>query len=416
MPTERFAVLVAAWMIAACNGSDAHPASPALLPTTHADTPQRAVSATKVAQRIAPAHCPPAEKLAPGQSAVEGLVHESASLYQAGRFAPALACADVAVDADPQAVAPHHMRAVALAALGEMAEARTAFAVALALAPDDPQILAAASDFYINVWPDPGRDELFLGLAYARDGADRAATTRRSDRDLRARLWLLQAQAENDLGRADVALPLAERALTLRAHNPAALHERGIALFALCRLDEAKKSFEQAIAAAGESADPYTYYHLALIAERAGDAARAATLFARARTVSKGRIAAPALLSPADFRAVVDSAIARLPEADRALLSRVKLAIADLPALADLTASDPPFPPTILGLFRGSPVGPATAGTAPIHGAIVLYRKNLARAAASRGELLTQIERTLRHEIGHVRGLSEADLRRLGLD
>jgi len=47
---------------------------------------------------------------------------------------------------------------------------------------------------------------------------------------------------------------------------------------------------------------------------------------------------------------------------------------------------------------------------------IVLYRVNLARAVKSRAELSEQIKRTLLHEIGHLRGLDEDDLRRRGLD
>jgi predicted Zn-dependent protease with MMP-like domain len=48
--------------------------------------------------------------------------------------------------------------------------------------------------------------------------------------------------------------------------------------------------------------------------------------------------------------------------------------------------------------------------------AILLYRLNLARAVRSRDELSEQIRRTLLHEIGHLEGLDEDDLRRRGLD
>jgi predicted Zn-dependent protease with MMP-like domain len=46
----------------------------------------------------------------------------------------------------------------------------------------------------------------------------------------------------------------------------------------------------------------------------------------------------------------------------------------------------------------------------------VLYRKNLARAVKSRAELDHQIRRTLIHEIGHLQGLDEDELRRRGLE
>jgi len=82
--------------------------------------------------------------------------------------------------------------------------------------------------------------------------------------------------------------------------------------------------------------------------------------------------------------------------------------VADLPAADDLLAVDPPFAPTILGLYRGAPVGARTFGkgaSAPTAAepaaeddeprSIVLYRKNLARAVSSRAELEKQVRITL---------------------
>ncbi len=56
---------------------------------------------------------------------------------------------------------------------------------------------------------------------------------------------------------------------------------------------------------------------------------------------------------------------------------------------------------------------PASAGAAP---SLVLYRKNLGRAVKSRAELSEQIRDTLLHEIGHLEGLDEDDLRRRGME
>ena len=84
----------------------------------------------------------------------------------------------------------------------------------------------------------------------------------------------------------------------------------------------------------------------------------------------------------------------------------------------DLAAVKPPFPPTILGLYRG-PVGRPVVLPTPAGGetpSIVLYRKNLARAVKSRSELSEQIRDTLLHEIGHLEGLDEDDLRRRGME
>jgi predicted Zn-dependent protease with MMP-like domain len=161
------------------------------------------------------------------------------------------------------------------------------------------------------------------------------------------------------------------------------------------------------------------------------------------------------MLSPEEFRAEVDQAIAEQPPDVRADLGKVQLELADLPALDDLVAVEPPFAPTIMGLYRGLPLG-VEEGTAVASGtsgkasaesaaldvendpvaaaapaaartpdrdrdrvparAIVLYRKNLGRAVRTREELDRQIRRTLIHEIGHLRGLDEDDLRRRGLE
>jgi predicted Zn-dependent protease with MMP-like domain len=124
------------------------------------------------------------------------------------------------------------------------------------------------------------------------------------------------------------------------------------------------------------------------------------------------------VIPPAEFQKEVDAVVATLPPERKARVRSIKIEIADLPDPVDLAAVSPPFPPTILGLYRG-PVGHA-ASTLPAATdepvSIVLYRKNLARAVKSRTELSEQIRDTLLHEIGHLEGLDEDDLRRRGME
>ncbi|HEU5060948.1 MAG TPA: metallopeptidase family protein [Kofleriaceae bacterium] len=373
-------------------------------------------------------------------------------LYDVGDYEKALACAELSVDLVPQAVEAHHYRAAALAALGRYGDAQVAFAMALARDPDDPETLAAAADFYINIALPKQRSSVQLGLEYARRGSGRAASRRRLDRRLRARLFLLEAEALNDLGQSDLALGKVEAALKLSPRMAAALHERGVTLFSLCRFRAAEEAFLAVLREHPD--DPYAHHHLGLIYERDNREADAEAHFARARTLAPDDFAAPVMLTPEEFRAEVDEAIAELAPDVRADLARVSLELADLPALDDLVAVEPPFAPTIMGLYRGLPLGveegvaaaaspsagAATASSAaldvdgnpavasPAHAtaarpgdrvparAIVLYRKNLGRAVRSREELDRQIRRTLIHEIGHLRGLDEDDLRRRGLE
>ena len=118
-------------------------------------------------------------------------------------------------------------------------------------------------------------------------------------------------------------------------------------------------------------------------------------------------------LGDSEFRVLVDTEAQKLAPELKADLAKVKLETADLPALGDLTAEEPPLAPTILGLFRGAPLGEAPTNEPR---AIVVYRKNLTRAVASKEELQTQIRTTLLHELGHLRGEDDDALRARGLE
>ena len=88
------------------------------------------------------AHAPPAPCLnvAGGrEAALPDLLNEAARDFEAGRYENALECAREASRGDPASVAAHHFRGAALAELGHIDEARTAYARAMALDPDDPE-------------------------------------------------------------------------------------------------------------------------------------------------------------------------------------------------------------------------------------------------------------------------------------
>ena len=371
----------------------------------------------------------------PVRGDIDAILNEAGSQLEAGSFAAALSCADVAADLVPQAVEAHHLRAAALAELGDFGRAQVGFAMALALDPDDPQTLAAAANFYINILSPKERGAVRVGLEYARRGSGRAAARRRLDRNLRARLFLLEAEAQNDLGYSDLALPRLEEALDLVPSLTEAHHEKGVTLFNLCRFPGAEKAFLGVLRHAPE--DPFAHHYLGLIYERLGRVGDAEAHFERARRLAPGEFSRPIDMSPMAFRAEVDRAISELSPSVQADLESVNIELVDLPADEDIMAVDPPFAPTIMGLYRGLPLGvdektflaeEAEATRAedqviargrgePIPArAIVLYRKNLIRAARTREELNRQIRCTLAHEIGHLHGLDEEELRRRGLD
>ena len=334
----------------------------------------------------------------------------------AAAYAAAWTCADRASDLAPQSVEAHHIRAAALAALGRENEAQIAYSLALALDPDDPETLRAVADFYINSKGEHGRDAVRLGLELAQRGSRRAAARRHRAPTLAADLALLEAQALDDLGRSDDALLRVDAALRLAPGRADALHEKGVALFDLSRFAEAKAVLTKAVALQPD--DAFTHQMLGLVLEGLGEQPAADAELARALRLAPGELTPPVTISPAEFQREVDGIIASLPAERRTRVLATKIEVADLPLAADLAAVTPPFPPTILGLYRG-PVGRG-AGAAPEAGdeptSIVLYRKNLARAVKSRTELSEQIRDTLLHEVGHLEGLDEDDLRRRGME
>jgi len=349
------------------------------------------------------------------EARVSALLDEANKQIERTQYGAAWTCADRAGDLSPTSVEAQHLRGAALAALGRDQEAQTAYALALALDPDDPETLRAVADFYINGKGERGRDALRLGLELAQRGSRRAEARRRRNPPLVADLAVLEGQALNDLGRSDEALGRVGAALRIAPGRGDALHEKGVALFDLSRFADAKAVLQKATTIQPD--DAYTHQMLGLTLEQLGDPGADAEL-TRAFELAPNELTRPVVIPVAEFQKEVDAVVATLPAARKARVHAVKIEIADLPDPVDLAAVTPPFPPTILGLYRG-PVGhaaelPPSTGDEPV--SIVLYRKNLARAVKSRSELSEQIRDTLLHEIGHLEGLDEDDLRRRGME
>ena len=343
---------------------------------------------------------------------MDELVAQASTHYAEGVHARALTCAQEALRIAPRSVPALHYRATALTALGRLEEAKVAFARALAVDPTDPETLHGAADLYIaRLGGD--REGLLIGLEYARRGARLASEAPRRDLDLAARLLLLAAMAENDAGDSRAALRHADQALRTRPRDANLHYERGVALYELCRFDDARA----ALLAANELApdDPWTMHYLGLVEEHGGNAEQAEKLLAKARRLSPAEFSAGIAISRVEFDAEVERAIALLPVHERRALASVPLELADVPALDDLTAVQPPLSPTILGLFRGPPeTEPCVAGGQCR--SIVLYRRNLARFARDRDHLAEQLRVTLLHELGHLHGETEEELRDRGLE
>jgi Flp pilus assembly protein TadD/predicted Zn-dependent protease with MMP-like domain len=373
-------------------------------------------------------------------------------LDQASRFVDdedfegVLACTEEAARGSPRSVEAHHGRALALMRLGRLDEARDALTLALAIAPSDGECLELAAELFINRLP-PTAERTAIGLEFARRGR-RVVGAR--ERLPAARLALLEGQALVDLGRAVEALRPLAASIKLDPSEPSARYEQGVALFELCRFDAARAAFAEVLAA--EPGHAHALYHLALIHERDGRDAEARRLFGEAAQKDPRSFPAIPEVGAADFDRRLHQAVAHLSADLRADLQTIPVQAAELPALEDLTAERPPLSPTILGLYRGLPLGrepaspqdgqaqapaaraargrparpPVSSGTPGGDGnaatcavparAIVLYRRNILRSVHRLDELDAAIERTLLHEIGHLRGEDDGSLRDRGLE
>lgn len=329
--------------------------------------------------------------------------------YDEGRYEDALSCAAQAAALEPDLAAAHAERGVALAALDRVPEAQMAFARALAIDPGDTEGLLGAARLYAVQLPSTReRDE--LGLLYAERGLSQRTTPPERVPDFA----LVAAMAFNDLGQADEALERAAIVLAREPNNHEAAYEKALALFELCRFAEAKAAFTALQEDEGLGA--HAHQHLGLLLEREGKWKQAQAHFDKAHALAPEDFPAPPMLAEAEFKAAVARAVAGLPEDMRKDLEGVPVNAEELPADADLMSGEPPLSPTILGLFRGPPLNEPCDGSETPCRSVVLYRRNLARAVRSPAELLEQIQVTLLHEVGHLRGEDDEELAARGLE
>ena len=412
------AAALAAGLVAACRRSTAPPAAgavglrPAL--TSAAGTPSVPAGSrpfdaadalrAKVLRHAQVPAAPCLDRALGREPELSELLEQAAHDFEKGRYEDALECGREAARLDAQSVAAHHFRGAALAELGRIDQARTAYSRALALDPDDPEVLRSAADLHVRRLG--SRDDLELALQYVQRALPRAL--RMKDALLQKELYLLQGMAHDDLGRPGDALGSISMALLYDPKDREARREKGVALFELCRFDEARTELN---GLSGAEPDAWAEHYLGLIAERQRDEADAQKHFSRATQLDPDSFKPPANANPDRFAQVVEEEVARLPADVRRGLEKSAFAVEELPRESDLKTVDPPLSPGILGLFKPPPEHAGRDGKP----SIILYRRNLARAARSDDELRREVRDTLLHEVGHLNGEDDDQLRERGL-
>jgi predicted Zn-dependent protease with MMP-like domain/Flp pilus assembly protein TadD len=347
---------------------------------------------------------------------LERLLDEASARFDRGDIPGMLRAADAAVARAPRSVAAHHYRAAALVEMEALDEAAEVYERALGFDPDDLDVLYGAAELYADRAQSDERDLEWLGRGLDLALRGERLARKRNDTPLAGDFALLAGIALGQLGRSDEALTRLDDALLALPGSGDVMRERGLVLFELLRLDEARRQLLAAEKAAQR--DAWVQEGLGLVAERAGDAREAERRFARARKLDPEAFPVPITLPPDEFDRVIEDALLKLPEPIRRYLANVAVTAEELPADDDLLAATPPLSPQSLGMFRGASIGQRGSMDpwSQFPSSIVLYQKNLERAVRTREELVEQIGVTLVHEVGHFLGLDEEQLWERGLD
>ncbi|PAU69445.1 Zn-dependent protease [Bifidobacterium italicum] len=115
-------------------------------------------------------------------------------------------------------------------------------------------------------------------------------------------------------------------------------------------------------------------------------------------------------ISKQDFNAAVREAIAGLPQRFKDALQNIAITTADEPTKEQLESVDAEHG-ELLGLYQGTPItkrGFSFAGELP--DVITIFRGPHERVCRTHKELITQIQKTVLHEIGHYFGFDDAYL------
>ena len=115
------------------------------------------------------------------------------------------------------------------------------------------------------------------------------------------------------------------------------------------------------------------------------------------------------------FDALVERAIARLPEEIRGYLDNVLITVQPRPGRELLEDLKLPPDAELFGVYIGTPLPERSMAEPPLYpDTIHIFQEPLEAFCRSREEIIDEIEITLVHEVAHFVGFSDADLDDLG--
>ncbi len=108
------------------------------------------------------------------------------------------------------------------------------------------------------------------------------------------------------------------------------------------------------------------------------------------------------------FEALVDRALAGVPDEFGSLLDNVAMFIADRPSRELLHSMGLPPGDTVFGLYEGVPLTERTHDYGLVTpDRITIFQRPIEEACATEKEVVEQIRRTVLHEIAHFFGMDE---------
>jgi len=127
-------------------------------------------------------------------------------------------------------------------------------------------------------------------------------------------------------------------------------------------------------------------------------------------------------LSQFRFEKIVDDAVAKVPKKFLNKLNNVAIVVQDYPDQEQLKSlgvrrhdrQEPARPYLLLGLYHGVPQIKRWGGGGILPDKITIFKKPIEHLSDSEEDVKRIVRDTVKHEIAHHFGMSEADLRRIG--
>ncbi len=116
------------------------------------------------------------------------------------------------------------------------------------------------------------------------------------------------------------------------------------------------------------------------------------------------------------FEALVDEALAGLPDEVKGWLDNIAIVVGDWPSPAQLASAGLRPGDLLFGLYVGVPRTKRgfTYGEI-VPDKVVIFQRNIERVCHTREEVREQVRKTVLHEIGHHLGMDEGQLRAAGV-